>query len=152
MRKANGLRCVGPGCPACYANRKGRSNFKGHRGYRPVYHRSFYYGGSQWMKRPKAVTASKGKWTCGDLSFATKYPSLAAMLCDCWWDDGSPRQCSSLSVRMDATSCFVSLSDHAHQQSAFTQAASLEEALLLLEEAVTNSTIQFRPWKTGSKK
>jgi hypothetical protein len=104
------------------------------------------------MKRPEATKPVKGTWKCGDSAFAKRYPTLARMLCDAFWDDGKSRECSSFSVRMDQTSVFVSISDHAMQASLFTTAATLEEGLALAEQAIASDTGQWRPWKGGPKK
>jgi len=105
------------------------------------------------MKRPKSSPPpAKGKWMCPDASFSQRYPSLAQYLCDAMWEDGQPRQLSSLSVKMDSSSVSLSLSDHETSSSAYTTATSLQEALELMEAGITAGTVVFRPWKGPRKK
>jgi hypothetical protein len=139
-------------CGLCYSNMKGRSNYKGHSGFRARPVCTKLPERIRWMKRPTVLKPAKGKWACGDAKFATRFPGVAAMLCDPWWDDGTSRQCSSLSVRMDSTSVFLSISDHASSASAYTTAETLEAALELMEAAIQEGTIQWRSWKSGSRK
>jgi hypothetical protein len=102
------------------------------------------------MKRPLApVKSAKGKPVCPDLKFAGLYPTLTGYLLDGWWDDGKARECSSLSVKMDSSSVSISLCDHALQCSAYTTAGSFLEAMSLLEAALLNESVQWRPWKRG---
>lgn len=138
-------------CGFCYANLVGRSSYKGHSHYRAMALPLPYWRLS-CMKRPAVVSPPlKGKWSCPDKSFGTRYPLIAEMLCDPVWEDGKSRELASLTVRFDGISCLLSISDHALQCSAYTTAATVEEALQSLQDALKAGTLTFRPWKTGKK-
>lgn len=104
------------------------------------------------MKRPQESTATaKGKWVCPDKDWGKRYPTVAEFMCDGFWEDGKPREVSSLTIRFDVNSVSVSLSDHAMQRSCFTTADSLEAGLGLLDEALRSGRNIWRPWKASKK-
>lgn len=105
------------------------------------------------MKKPaEAGKSQKGKVVCVDTEFGEKYPTITIYLCDGFWDDGKPREPSSISVRMDSAAVHLSISDHALQCSAYTAAPDLEAALCLLEAALKSDLAVWRPWKLGKGK
>jgi len=102
------------------------------------------------MKRPtESLPLTKGKWTPCDASFFKLYPTISAYLCDGFWEDGKSRECASLSIRMDQANVNISLSDHATQRSCFTTGRTLTECFALIEEALRDGQVVWRPWKKG---
>jgi len=102
------------------------------------------------MKRPsESKKPAKGKYLCADTEFAMRYPAIAAHLCDGWWDDGKPRECGSMTVRMGPDTVNLALTEPSAKASCYTTAGSLIEALELLNKALVEEAAVFRPWKSG---
>jgi len=137
-----------PGCAFCIANRKRTRNFVGHRYYvSPSRARSWV---EYIMKRDTPVKSSKkGDVQCPDQEFGGPYPSVSNYLCDAWWDDGKPREPSSLSIKMDETYVHVGLMDHAQRRSVYCTAPSLVQALTMLEDLLASGKVSWRTWKGG---
>jgi len=134
-------------CPWCYENLKGRSSHEGHR-YRSLRPFSILFPIGAFMKRPDASQVSKkGSWSCPDPSFFKSYPLLAAGLCDPWWDDGKPRQVWTITLSFDGPNANVCVNDKELGQGSYTTAASLQEALALIEGALKANTLSWRRWK-----
>lgn len=79
-------------------------------------------------------------------------PHITEHLSATKYDDGSKREQSSLSVSVVDGAVAIALNDKDLSRSAYTLAASLEEALKLLEEALAADKAVWRPWKLGKKK
>lgn len=100
------------------------------------------------MKREKPpASPTKGMWAVPDKDWARLYPQITTHLCDSWWDDGSPRETSSLTVRMGEGSVQISLTDYELKRTAFTTADTFEAAMALMEEALAKGQCRFHPWK-----
>jgi len=133
-------------CIYCYSNRRARGNYQGHRYYHaPRVLRKYV---EHIMQREKPVPPpKKGHVSCPDESFMSQFPSVSAYLCDVWWDDGKPREPSSLSIKMDGTYVHIGLMDHAMSRSLYCTAPSLQDALLMLEEVLKGGQASWRAWK-----
>jgi len=140
-----------PDCPFCYENLRRRSNHAGHRYYvsppKPK-----YVPWSSYMQRPTSLAApNPGDWSCPDAWFFKKYPTLAAHLCDPWWDDGKRRKLSSLSVRFEGDKCNLCLACKETNSGAYTTAVDLQTALALMEKALETGTLSWRRFDGGKK-
>lgn len=133
-------------CWGCYLNLKARNTCPGH----------FYSSLSQArkipyrcfpMKRPKAIERNKpGNWHCPDAKFLETYPTLAAFMCDPWWDDGKIRILPSLSLRFEDGHVKLCLADKHANCGAYTDASTLDEALGLLDAALAMDAVEWRRW------
>lgn len=102
------------------------------------------------MKRPEQTPTPKGKnVACPDKAFREKYPTIAQYLCDEFWDDGKSRKPSTMSVNMTGGSVSISIADHEYEQSCYTTAATLQDALETLEDALGGGKVSWRKWKKG---
>jgi len=145
------IRDPGAWCIFCYANKRAKGGYKNHRYYVSAPTKRIAYSENP-MKRPALPGKSnREKWVCPDKEFQKLYPTITQYLCDGFWEDGKPREPSSLSVRMDGAETHVSLSDHALQCSFYTAAGTLTEGLSLMEEALAAGRGTWRPWKTGKR-
>lgn len=134
-------------CPWCYANKKGRSNYRGHRHYRSPPIPIPYYVEMNMKRASAASPTPKGKWSCPDPWIAQQFPTLAEWCCDCYWEDGKARTPCTLTLRMDDGSVNVCLNDKEGSRGAYTTAGSLEECLELVERALKDGTLAWRRWK-----
>jgi hypothetical protein len=141
-------------CPGCIANVKGRSNYRGHRGYhtigliRYVAHEVFA------MKRRTTTGGARDATSCPDPGFAGNYPTVAEYLIVEEYDDGKPRERSKLTVAMGSGAVGLTLTDPDSESSCQVTGETLEEALLLLEDALQSGKIRWRrwPWAKGTSK
>lgn len=140
-------------CPVCYANMRGRSRVKGHRGYRekPT---PYIPWESYVMKKPDVQTKpARLSGTVGtEDGILKKYPRIVEYLTTDAWEDGSAREPSALSVMMRDEDVLLALNDKDLKQSLYTQAESLTEALKLMEGALATSKGAWRPWNAGKRK
>jgi len=140
-------------CGHCYANMRGRSNVAGHAGYRPPRVPYTPIESVTIMKKPtkhqEAAFNGTGEhpdniWRnhahIGEYLSATKY------------DDGSARETSALSITLEGPCVNLALNDRDLKQSAYTQAPTLMEALELMDCALRDGVLQWRPWKAGKKR
>lgn len=138
-------------CVGCYANLRGRGNFKGHRYYRVVPTiRPIWEG--VLVKRPEATEGSMRPGTpVSDAALGGRYPTVVAYLSDDKWDDGKAREVSVLSIGIQDGGVNLALNDKALKCSLYTRAETLKEALKLMEEALVAGTASWRFWKGGRK-
>jgi len=100
------------------------------------------------MKRPdNAKPPKKGDWGCPDAQFRESYPNIAQYLCDGFYDDGKPRERSSLKVSMDSDYVSIALNDPAEKRGLYTTAPSLTDALGMMEGILQSGKAEFRKWK-----
>lgn len=89
------LRCP-PNCPLCYSNHRGRSNYRGHRGYRcPRYQKGVSV--AQFLKgRPPVDGSGSSGVVSLDDGFTARWPVLSEWMTVTQWDGGEPRQTATL--------------------------------------------------------
>jgi len=131
-------------CPYCYSNLKRRGNYKGHRWYSGPGKRPYITPWWQMKREAEDLATIPGGWKCPDPHFLKLYPSLAAGMCDPWWDDKKPRKLWRISISFDAAGCALCLSDANKGRYAFTNAEDLSAALRLLEAALVAGTVSWR--------
>jgi hypothetical protein len=123
---------------------------------RPKYRENIYiqyFRELEEMKRYNAAEQKKGgKWTPSKDPMLAKRPSLDAMLTDAYWDDGSPREVCSLTVRIGSGAAMLSLNDQENSQSITTNGESFEDAMNRLEAYLAGGNPTWRPWKTTRRK
>lgn len=137
-------------CGLCYQNLRGRSRYRGHR-WCPTAPPRVYYYGERVLKKPLKAAKQEGEpVVLADPYFPGKYPLLAEHLIDETWSDGSSRETSSVTFRVEDGRFNLALNDRALKQSAYVTADSLETGLASLEKGLRGGNLDWRPW--GSKK
>lgn len=104
------------------------------------------------MRRPDEVpsTQPRGKWP--DEGWAKKYPLLCEHIGDDSWEDGTPREASTLGVKGEDGRVVVSLNDREAKRSLYRSGESVQEALLALEKALGGTGADWRSWNGGRGK
>lgn len=105
------------------------------------------------MKKPvsgAAAPTASGSWC--DPEFQLCYPSLGEHLADTKWDDGSPREVSTVTVKVEGGRFNLSLNDREERSSAYVTADTLHEGLRLLDEGILSGRLDWRPWGGRKKK
>jgi len=102
------------------------------------------------MKRPSKVQEARADQSGhADEGFLKKYPTLSGYLSDGKWDDGQPRQLSTLTWSVQDGLWQAALNDKALKQSMYCTAPTQAEALKLMEKALAEGVEAWRPWKKG---
>lgn len=102
------------------------------------------------MKKPDKVQAGAIEATGqADERFAKAYPLLLTYLLDVFWDDGSPREPSALSLTIKDGLWQAALNDKALKQSFYSSGPDMAAALKLLEKALQDGVGAWRSWKRG---
>ena len=105
------------------------------------------------MKKPACKSSDPGlSFTCSDETFSKKFPALTEMMCDGFWEDGSPRELCRLSISFGGGTVTLGLSDENFRQSMYTDGQSVDAALKLMNAAIAAGTASWRPWKAQGKK
>lgn len=102
------------------------------------------------MKRPtEAQQASSLATGVGEEGFMKRYPTIVMYLTDDVWEDGKARETSALSFTVKDGMWQLALNDKALKQSLYTSAATMTEALKLLEAVLRDGVPPWRSWKRG---
>lgn len=103
------------------------------------------------MKRPEVVSASENG-TFPDASFAKAHPTLSEYMSEDRWDDGKPRERSTVQLKLQDGAILATLQDHDLQRGLYVVGASVAEALKSLEKHAASPTADWRMWKRGKSK
>lgn len=138
-------------CAFCYANIRGRENYKGHRAYRAK--RSDSQGDWQMFLKRASGTGAGGrtgsKATGGE--FASSYPILAEFLTETRWDDGKPRKTGSLLIFTEESAWKLMLKDKDGGCIAFLTAESFHQLLQVAEEKFREEGLEWRKEKVWKR-
>lgn len=137
----------GSGCPLCYANCKGRSNYPGHRGFRRP-PSPFQEPLRMFIKR--ASGAGQGGAEGGvaeDAHAAAIYPALVEHLTILSWDDGKRRKPSSLLLFTEDGLWKLCLTDKDAGRVAFVAGATIQEVAGRLERMLQEDSLEWRKQK-----
>lgn len=131
-------------CGLCYANRRGRANYKGHWGYRPL-RRITRFEMAQFLRdrgRVEDPSAGDPEWV--DLEMDSRYPCLREYLGVTQWADGTARKTSTLFVFADGTCLKGMVKDRDRNKVAFFTAETWEELLDRIERALLSGSADWR--------
>jgi len=139
-------------CWGCYENKKGKSNWKGHKGYRaPRAIKPLHW--SQIVKRPANQTETeKATGAPDDAGFMKLYPTIWEYMTHDKYDDGGARERSTLKIRVTEGQWLMALNDEENRQSVYTQGNTMADTLKALEKGLRDGTAVFRPWGNQKKK
>lgn len=144
--------CAAGTCPMCYANRKGRSAFKGHRYYRQITYTP-YIERKWYMKRPETPKGkSGGSLVCVDPALTDRRPTVTEFMTCQVWDGGGKRTTSTLSISVQDDRVVVALNDRDLKRSVYLSADTLDGALDALEADLVKDQAEWRSWAGNKKK
>lgn len=139
-------------CGLCYANIKGRSNFKGHRGYRPPLARKFEGIEMALRKRDRASYETEGGEEVAPDALAKKLPSLWEFLTVAKYEDGSKRVLGTLIVFCDAGMVKGFVNDRDAGLSACVTSTGLLALLEAVNDGLEGDTLDWRSSDRSKKK
>jgi len=103
-------------------------------------------------KSAKSREGASGQVGFSDQEWDARWPVICEHLGHDFWDDGSPRELSTLTVSSDGGLCKVALNDLAGRRSAYATAGSFVGAMDSLEAALAEERVSWRAWhKSGGK-
>lgn len=104
------------------------------------------------VKRPEAnrILGSKDI-PFQDEDFYARYPTLWEYLTAFKWDDGKPRQTSTLLIFVDSGVLKICINDRDNNRSAFVSKGTVEETLMAMESALLEESIEWRARQTYNK-
>lgn len=138
-------RCGG-WCGKCYENRRGRSNHRGHVGYRSPSPPPPWYV-IMAMKRSQSTPAGSSTPSLVEDEFSKAYPNLHAWLSEVTWDDGSKRKPSTMLICVESGWMKCWFNDKDADRSAWFTAGSLSDLLVAVELGLENEDVPWRPNK-----
>jgi hypothetical protein len=131
-------------CALCYSNRRGRSNHKGHWGYRRRAPERVVYD-MPFMRRVVQVAASAvGAADLLDCEFSKAHPALAEFVSMQAWEDGTRRETGTLFLFVDSGRWKLMLKDRDAKRVAFLTGDTLEELLQTADAGLIDASLDWR--------
>lgn len=136
-------------CWWCYANRRGRGQFAGHRWYvSPL--RSRRPTVSEWIERSKrGPTGQSVNVTPEERAWVASHPALHEYMSLPRWADGSVRETATLIIFVDDLVYKACLNDRATGKVGFVTAATPLTLFELLEERLQTDSMDWRAAKVN---
>lgn len=139
-------------CFACYENKKGKTNWRGHLAYRAPPEvridprRAF-------MKRPDSAASRPGhNFPPRDGKSWEKWPLLYEHLSHCFWEDAKARTVSTLTVFCEDGAVKIALNDRENECSLFVSGDTIQACLSSLEKRLDGSSAaDWRAWGKRKK-
>ena len=103
------------------------------------------------MMRREASVTPEGNVPFPDDRIRKDCPLLASHLADEYWDDGKPRDPSTLTIKVQDGRINLALNDREEKASLYVMGDTIAEATKALEKQLGLSNADWRAW-TGQKK
>ena len=142
----------GEWCGLCYTNVKGRTNRRGHRGYRQPRPLTLEVAMGAVRRRTEVPTTNDPGGDYGADELALAYPVLWEFLTTSKYDDGKPRVLPSLMVFFDAPLVKACLNDRDQGLSAWVSSPGLQGALVSLERGLAGDCLDWRKPGPGGRR
>lgn len=104
------------------------------------------------MQRRQVVVSESGNLPFPDENLVKTCPLLAAHLADEFWDDGTGREPSTLTIRCEDGRINAALNDREERSSLYVTADSIPLACKALEKQLGLSNADWRRWSGDKKK
>jgi len=95
---------------------------------------------------------SRGKWVPSKEPILKDRPTINQLMTDNFYEDGALRKLATMKVRVGDESVSLTISDEDMEASVTTTADTFDDCLTLLEEALANDRIRWRPWPEEFRK
>jgi hypothetical protein len=141
--------CCPPGCLLCYANRRGRSNYKGHWGFRrpPVMRKDNVMSILRRASSSPVDTDGLIFWPGPEGSEA--YPALHEFLLMDKWDDGNERVTGTIILFLDGNRIKLMLNDKDCGRVGVVSGRSVYECLEAADAALEDDAVDWRKSRDG---
>lgn len=145
------VHCKVRGCGFCYANGRGRSAYKGHRRYvAPTLAKGPLM--TRFLQRKSAQPDQAAKpEEPPDSSFLEAYPALWEYLTVGKWEDGTPRQRSTITFFYEDGLWKACLNDRDGSRSLFVSCPIWNDVLRALERASTDPAAPWRGYANAKR-
>lgn len=132
-------------CGQCYSNIKGRSNYRGHQGYRSRPTPAAEGVLVAIKKRQSALEPSAAPVALAKTLFAKSCPTLFEFLSAESYEDGTSRQLPTITVFVSPSGFQACLNDRDQSQACFVTSGTLEGLWAALEKGLADDTLAWRP-------
>lgn len=140
-------------CGLCYANVRGRANYKGHCGYRVPRSRFWSYQDMAITRRSGPGGAASDTPMSQDCAFCKAYPGLAEFISKSRWEDGTDRTLGTIMLLCEEGRAKVWVNDKDAGLSCWVSGDTVTAALRAAEKAVVGSGGDWRrPPATGRRR
>jgi hypothetical protein len=139
----------GKACPLCNANRKGRTNTKGHWGYRTPRRP---YVPPIWETRMKRPTKDESAMKPAEGDLFRGLRDVWDCLTADTYDDGTKRKRCTILLVADGGTAKVCLVDKGENRTVWAAGASFDEAMLALDEGLKTGTATWRTSDAGPRR
>lgn len=139
-------------CGLCYSNRRGRTNYRGHSGYRKVRPRLLPWEVSVQKPSVPDPVVGVSPHAFSDDEFVRRWTTLFHYLADVKWDDGAIRETATLLLVFDAGRLKACINDRALSRSAWVSGESLEGLLDRLEAGLVGDVLEWRAAKSWGRR
>lgn len=139
-------------CGMCYANRKGRGNFKHHSGYREP-RKWARWADEMAIRRPEGVQGVRqGAGGNGGCPLLDLFPTVRDYLRDTSYEDGTPRVTATLLCFVEDGLVKLCLSDRAEGRALWMTGDTVEAACTSLEAALASGRADWRQSKPKGRR
>jgi len=132
-------------CPECYANVRGRTNRKGHIGYKAGWDSRTTGGIPMKEEQGGNGHVTTARVAPEPVAFWSKFPALYHQLTDSAFDSGKPRVTSTLLVFGEGDFWKGSLHDRQYLRTAFRTGDGWEDLIRSFNEALEAGRMDWRP-------
>jgi len=137
--------CCPSDCAYCVANRKMQRSIPGHRFYRATATRRQTYPVEDYsMRRAVKVAPGSSAPPLVDVKWSEKHPELLAHLAGTPFEDGEPRQSSTITVYLEDGRWKMCLNNREEKLTLWVSGDTWGKALDALEEALTGERPDWR--------
>lgn len=98
------------------------------------------------IKRNSVVATPGGPLARPDDKDLARYPVILEWMTETSFEDGTPREVSTLAVSIKDGRVQLALNDKEERRSVYTSARTLSEALRALDKALGEGTCEWRLW------
>ena len=103
------------------------------------------------MRKPEPLAPTGGQPLFPDEMWLKKLPTICEYLSHTTYEDGSPRETSTISVKEQDGKVLVALNDKQESRGLYRSAGSVQEAMALIEKALATNSADWRVWKQEGK-
>jgi len=131
-------------CPYCYDGRRGKGYYRGHYGYSFAAVKRRKERECMPLQKPTSPLAGSSNAQEGTSDWPTLWPTLVEYLSQTTWDDGSPRETSTMLLFREDGSWKACLNDRAMGRTGWASSSSPEGTLQALEDALRDDRMEWR--------
>ncbi len=136
-------------CGYCWYNVHGRSNYRGHVNYIRPEDGEWSWKMGKYLKKHTATSESGSGPVALKKGERERFEGLLEMMETVKWEDGKPRQTTTVTLFVDAGGVKACANDRDAERSAWVTGESFLHVLELLEKGIREDTLDWRQKQGG---